>query len=120
MCCSSERKILENITADKCIETSLSLADCTDHCSKNNICFSTSDNSKRETSEQDDNKMIMQLQLLFNFILTGRTSDFYSNIQGSLYQCPMPINANQNSGIDPNVDQFRLLLTPMLNWLSGF
>ncbi len=27
-------------------------------------------------------------------------------MQDSLDQCPMPINADQNSGIDPNVDQF--------------
>ena len=26
-------------------------------------------------------------------------------LQDSLDQCPMPINAYQNSGIDPNVDQ---------------
>ncbi len=27
--------------------------------------------------------------------------------QDSLDQCPMPINTDQNCGIDPNVDQFR-------------
>lgn len=79
MCCSSERKILENITADKCIETSLSLAGCTDHCSNNNICFRTFDNSKGKTCAQDDNNMMVQLQLLYNFILTGKTTVFYSN-----------------------------------------
>ncbi len=34
-----------------------------------------------------------------------RTNSF----QYSLDQCPMLIYADQNSGIDPNVDQFRLL-----------
>ena len=28
-------------------------------------------------------------------------------IQDSLDQCPMPINAEKNSGIDPNANQFR-------------
>ncbi len=36
-------------------------------------------------------------------LITGDTH----TCQDSLDQCPMPINADQNSGIDPNVDQFR-------------
>ena len=28
-------------------------------------------------------------------------------MQDTLDQCPMPINADQDPGIDPNVDQFR-------------
>ncbi len=31
-------------------------------------------------------------------------------IQDSTDQCPKPINADQNSGTDPNVDQFQSIL----------
>ncbi len=36
-----------------------------------------------------------------------RNPRYVSKYQDSLDQCPVPINADQNSGIDPNVDQFR-------------
>ena len=79
--CGSTGNTLENITADKSTETSLSLTDVTsDQCPQNNICFRTAEN-KRGSCFRDDSTMKARLQLLFNFILnTGKSSDLYHNI----------------------------------------
>ncbi len=54
------------------------------------------------------NTPFISASCLFAWHMVNCHADVYSGslVQDSLDQCPMPINADQTSGIDPNVDQF--------------